>query len=185
MERVTKIVNLEHNKQMISKAGKPYTATVLTVEGVKTPYNLFTDHPLINTVQQLTVGNTIKLTTGKDGLFVKINAIEKLPDGTPLQLEAPSYTGGFTKNSPFDGKNKGMQVGNAINNAVLLFVSGKMEGTLEDIALEVLKLNDTLFDQVTGGVVANIQTASGTTGAAAPTNGASEAFNVVDEEIPF
>lgn len=161
MQKIITIESVTHNvPKERRKDGGTYLASVLTYtdEGIPREQvfvNAFLDKApgLRAKVHAVEVGQQIELTLEKKGMFWNVTDINA-PGQAPVRAAAPRTTTttshGPTK-APFTDNSIGMQVGNALTNAATLLAHGAAKGTLESVAVDVLKLGESLKARLTAG----------------------------------
>lgn len=166
------VLTVSHNKQIPKQGGGTYPGTELILQlpngqvmqkGLHQKV-LEVNKELATVVSALVAGDRIQLITekSKDGRFNNVKGIVKAVEGEEIGgVETVTTASVSTSSGSSGGSNKvfksydnaGMQVGNALNVAGAL-LSGKKDAsveTLESMAVEVLKLSNSLKTRLEAG----------------------------------
>lgn len=193
MQKVIKIDEVKHNFDRAKKDGGTYNCSLFAYydngkrwENATATKFLETNPDLKAQLNALEIGQEYVLTTEKNAAgFWNIESI--VPnDGTVVaETKAPqAKTAAFStapKKSYVDNS-IGMQVGNALTNAVSLIASGQSTG-LEATAIEILKLGESLKIRLEAGEFKAGATSPKKAAVARPVAKVAEV--VIDEDIPF
>lgn len=158
MQKRVTVTSVAHDIPKERRDGKEYFASVIhyTDGGVDRevsfPTAFLDKNPALRADVRAVQPNTeVELTLEKQGLYWNTTAI-KAPGSVPTKThKTGTNTAAPATKVPFTDNSIGMQVGNALTNASTLLASGAMKGTLESVAVEVLKLGESLKARLTAG----------------------------------